>query len=144
VFKDPHDADPTRRYKMVSDVGLGKPQVRFSADGIHWGAAIDAEGFGAKNGDTHNNAFWDTHCGKYLWFTKLYLGERLVARFESDDFIHWKNNGVVLRSSLSEGRVTQTYCMPVFQHAGIYLGYVMMYHPGKDRSVDCELAWSPD
>ncbi len=144
VFKDPHDADPARRYKLVSDVGLGKPQVRFSADGMHWGAAIDAEGFGAKNGDTHNNAFWDTSCGKYLWFTKLYLGERLVARFESDDFIHWKNNGVVLRSSLHEGRASQTYCMPVFEHAGIYLGYVMMYHPGKDRSVDCELAWSPD
>ena len=144
VFKDPHDADHARRYKMVSDVGLGKPQVRFSADGVRWGAALDAEGFGAKNGDTHNNAFWDKSCGKYLWFTKLYLGERLVARFESDDFIHWKNNGVVLRSSLPEGRATQTYCMPVFQHAGIYLGYVMMYHPGTDRSVDCELAWSPD
>ncbi len=144
VFKDPHDADPARRYKMVSDVGLGKLQVRFSADGVHWSAAIDVEGFGAKNGDTHNNALWDTRCGKYLWFTKLYLGERLVARFESDDFIHWKNNGVVLRSSLHEGRATQTYCMPVFQHADIYLGYVMMYHPGKDRSVDCELVWSPD
>ena len=29
VFKDLHDADASRRYKMVSDVGLGKPQVRF-------------------------------------------------------------------------------------------------------------------
>jgi len=33
VFKDPHDADASRRYKMVSDIGLGKPQVRFSSDG---------------------------------------------------------------------------------------------------------------
>jgi hypothetical protein len=144
VFKDLHDADPARRYKMVSDVGLGKPQVRFSADGIHWDTAIDAQGFGTHNGDTHNNAFWDKDSGKYLWFTKLYLGERLVARFESDDFLHWKNNGLVLRSSMLEGRTSQTYCMPVFRHAGIYLSYVMMYHLGKGRTVDCELAWSPD
>ncbi len=144
VFKDLHDADPKRRYKMVSDVGLGKPQVRFSVDGIHWGPAINVEGFGAQNGDTHNNAFWDEGSGKYLWFTKLYLGERLVARFESDDFLHWKNNGLVLRSSIMEGRTSQTYCMPVFRHAGLYLSYVMMYHVGKGRTVDCELAWSPD
>lgn len=58
-FKDMHEADPARRHKMVSDGGLGKPQARFSADGIHWGAAMAAKGFGAQNGDTHNNAFWD-------------------------------------------------------------------------------------
>jgi len=144
VFKDPHDADPARRYKMVSDVGLGKPQVRFSADGIHWGEALAAKGFGAQNGDTHNNAFWDQRSGKYLWFTKLYLGERLVSRFESGDFIHWKNDGLVLRSSLAEGRASQTYCMPVFRYGSIYLSYVMMYHVGSGRSVDCELAWSHD
>lgn len=144
VFKDLHDADPARRYKMVSDVGLGKPQVRFSADGIHWGEAVDAQGFGAQNGDTHNNALWNESSRKYLWFTKLYLGERLVARFESDDFIHWKNNGLVLRSNLEEGRASQTYCMPVFRYGSIYLSYVMMYHVGSDRSVDCELAWSHD
>lgn len=144
VFKDLHDADAARRYKMVSDVGLGKPQVRFSTDGMHWGAAIDVTGFGAQNGDTHNNAFWDERSGKYLWFTKLYLGERLVARFESDDFIHWKNNGLVLRSSIDEGRASQTYCMPVFRYGSIYLSYVMMYHVGNGRTVDCELAWSHD
>ncbi|MFM8891618.1 MAG: hypothetical protein ACKOTB_08350 [Planctomycetia bacterium] len=144
VFKDRHDADPARRYKMVSDVGLGRPQVRFSADGIHWGPAVQAEGFGPKNGDTHNNAFWDEASGRYLWFTKLYLGERLVARFQSDDFLTWRSDGMVLRSSVGEGRDSQTYCMPVFRHAGIYLGFLMMYHVGAGRTVDCELAWSPD
>jgi len=144
VFKDLHEADPAQRYKMVGDVGLGKPQVRFSADGIHWGDAINAKGFGLQNGDTHNNALWDERSGKYLWFTKLYLGERLVARFESTDFLNWKNNGLVLRSGIDEGRTSQTYCMPVFRYGSIYLSYVMMYHVGKDRTVDCELAWSHD
>ena len=144
VFKDLHEADASRRYKMVSDVGLGKPQVRFSPDGIHWGDAMDVKGFSAQNGDTHNNAFWDERSGKYLWFTKLYLGERLVARFESDDFMSWKNNGLVLRSNIEEGRDSQTYCMPVFRYHSIYLGYVMMYNVGRGRSVDCELSWSHD
>lgn len=144
VFKDLHDADHSRRYKMVSDIGLGKPQVRFSADGIHWSKAVAAHGFGAQNGDTHNNAFWDERTGKYLWFTKLYLGERLVSRFQSADFLHWQNDGLVLRSGIAEGRASQTYCMPVFRYGSIYLGYVMMYHVGGGRSVDCELSWSPD
>lgn len=59
VFKDPGDSDPARRYKMVSDVGLGKPQVRFSADGVHWGAAIDVDGFGAKTA-THTTTRYGT------------------------------------------------------------------------------------
>ena len=144
VFKDPHDADASRRYKMVYDVGLGKLRVRFSADGIHWGEPQEVKGFSAQHGDTHNNAFWDERIQKYVWFTKLYLGERLVARFESDDFVHWKSSGMVLRSSVEEGRNSQTYCLPVFPYANIYLGYVMMYHVGKGRMVDCELAWSHD
>jgi len=144
VFKDPHDPDPARRYKMVYDVGLGKLRARFSPDGIHWSDPLEMLGFGARNGDTHNNAFWDERTGKYLWFTKLYLGERLAARYESTDFLNWKNNGMVMRSTLAEGRASQTYCMPAFRYANGYLAWLMMYHPGKDRSVDCELAWSPD
>jgi hypothetical protein len=144
VFKDPHDPDPARRYKMVFDVGLGKPRVRFSADGIHWGDAQEVQGFTAQQGDTHNNAFFDTRLGKYLWFTKLYLGERLVTRLESDDFQNWRSSGVVLRSTPDEGRATQTYALTVFPYGSIWLGYVMMYHVGSGRTVDAELAWSPD
>jgi len=80
VFKDLRDPDPTRRYKMVFDVGLGKPRACFSADGIHWSVPEEVSGFTAQQGDTHNNAFYDTRLGKYLWFTKLYLGERLVTK----------------------------------------------------------------
>lgn len=144
VFKDPQDPDGARRYKMVYDVGLGQLRARFSKDGIHWGDPVEMKGFGARNGDTHNNAFWDARLKKYVWFTKLYLGERLVARLESDDFLNWKNSGMVLRSAIDEGTASQTYCMPVFRYGSGYLGYVMMYHLKHGRTVDCELAWSPD
>ncbi len=144
VFRDLHDTDPARRYKLVHDIGLGKPRVRFSADGLNWSQAQEALGFSAQQCDTHNNAFFDTRSGKYLWFTKMYLGERLVSRLESDDFLHWKSSGIVLRSALDEGRGTQTYALTVFPYANLYLGYVMMYHVGSGRVVDVELAWSHD
>ena len=107
VFKDPHEPDTGRRYKMVYDVGLGKPRTRFSADGIHWSEPVEVKGFSPQNGDTHNNAFWDEPTQKYQWFTKLYLGERTMARFESDDFLNWRGSGMVLRSSIEEGRASQ-------------------------------------
>ena len=144
VFRDPHDPDATRRFKMVYDVGLGKPRTRTSPDGVTWSEPQEPKGFAAYNCDTHNNAFWDERSGKYVWFTKAFLDERLVARFESTDFVNWKASGVVLRSTVTEGRTHQTYCLPVFPYANGYLGFVMMYHVGTDRAVDCELAWSPD
>jgi len=144
VFRDDADPNPSRRYKMVHDVGLGKPRVRFSTDGIHWGDALEPTGFKPTQGDTHNNAFRDPWSGRFLWFTKLFLGERLVTRLESDDFLHWRADGVVLRSSIEEGRASQTYALTVFPYANGYLGYLMMYHVAGGRKVDCELAWSPD
>jgi hypothetical protein len=68
----------------------------------------------------------------------------MVARSTSRDFLNWEEPTVVLRSTETEGKKHQTYCMPAFPYANVYLGYVMIYHPGTDRTVDCELAWSPD
>lgn len=144
VMFDAHDPDASRRFKMIYDVGLGKLRTRFSADGVRWSEPVEPQGFASYNGDTHNNAFWDERLQKYVLFSRTYVGERLVARLESDDFFHWKPTGIVMRSSPTEGRVTQTYCMPAFAYGNVYFGYLMMYHPGRDRAVDCELAWSPD
>jgi hypothetical protein len=143
VFKDEHDPDPERRYKMIYDVGRGQMRVRFSPDGVHWSEPLIPEGLG-MTGDTHNNAWWDERIGRYVLITRFYLGERTVARSESDDFLHWDAPRLILRSTLQEGAARQAYCMPSFPYANVYLGYLMMYNQGTDRSVDCELAWSPD
>jgi hypothetical protein len=79
VFRDPHDADSARRFKMVYDEGLGKPRTRTSPDGIHWSETQEPRGFPSYYGDTHNNAFWDESSQRDVWITKAYLGERLVA-----------------------------------------------------------------
>ena len=149
VMRDPADPDPQRRYKMVYDVEFDEMRVRFSPDGVHWSPAITPEGLhlkplGGRTGDTHSNAFWDPRGKRYILITRDYRGERLVARSESRDFLHWQLPKVVLRSTPEEGKNHQTYCMPAFPYGNVYLGLVMMYHVGKDRSVDCELTWSPD
>ena len=144
VFRDPHDADPARRFKMLYDVGLGKLRVRTSPDGLRWGEPLEPQGFTAYTGDTHNNAFWDERLGKYIAITRFYLGERLVARSESDDFLKWQRTQLALRSTIDEGRRRQLYCMPSFPYASGYLGFLMPYNAGTDHTVDCELAWSPD
>ena len=145
VFKDPrHDADPARRYMMVYDVGLGKVRVRFSVDGVRWSDPVVPEGLG-ESGDTHNNAFWDARLGRYVLITRqVEDGGRLVYRSGSEDFLKWSAPTLALRSSPEEGKARRTYCMPAFAYAGGYVGFVMMYNAGSDRTVDCELTWSPD
>ncbi|MFO0866079.1 MAG: hypothetical protein U0744_15760 [Gemmataceae bacterium] len=145
VFRDTNPkCPPDRQFKMIYDVGLGKMRVRFSPDGVQWSEPIEPKGFGLRTGDTHNNAWWDERLGKYVAITRFVLGERLVARAESDDFINWTNERLALRSTIDEGKARQTYCMPAFAYGNAYLGFLMMYNVAGDKTVDCELAWSPD
>jgi hypothetical protein len=62
-----------------------------------------------------------------------------VGRTQSDDFLTWTKTEEILRGD----RVNQTYAMPLFRYADLYLGLVMILN-GKDDRVRCELAWSPD
>ncbi len=134
VFKDPHDSDPQRRYKMFYQ-GMA---VRFSGHGLHWSDAVPCPGIEAR-GDTHNNAFWVPERDKYVGITRLWEGQRIVGRTESPDFVHWSKAVEVLRGDPRN----QTYAMPVFRYADVYLGLVMILRRGEDR-VHCELAWSGD
>jgi hypothetical protein len=70
VAMDPREGDPARRFRMVFDVGLGKPRVNVSGDGLRWVPGEEPKGFSAAQGDTHNNAFFDVRTGKWLWFKK--------------------------------------------------------------------------
>ena len=136
IFKDLNDRDPSRRYKMFYKGS--RMSVRFSPDGLHWGDEISCEGINAR-GDTHNNAFWVPERDAYVGITRLFDGQRLVGRTESRDFLTWTPAVEVLRGDKSN----QTYAMPAFRYANVYLGLVMVLRRSDDR-VHCELAWSPD
>jgi hypothetical protein len=135
VCMDPRDADPERRYKMISS-----KTVAFSADGIHWSEPIKCPEIAAA-GDTHNNALWDAASGRYVGITRLWGDKvRIVGRTQSDDFLHWTKAEEVLRGQNPQ---QQVYAMPVFRYANVYLGLAMIINTQTDL-VDCELAWSPD
>lgn len=136
VFKDNLDPDPNRRYKTIFQ-GLS---VSTSADGLHWSPEIKCKGVRVA-GDTHNNAFWAPTLGKYVGITRTWgdMG-REVARIESEDYLNWTEEEVVLKAT---DRNLQPYAMPVFFHGGVYLGLVAIHNQDADR-VWTELAWSPD
>jgi hypothetical protein len=134
VFKDMRDDDPQRRYKVFAMHG-----VAFSPDSIRWSDFVDCPEIEAA-GDTHNNAFWNSSLKRYVGITRLWGdGQRIVGRTESTDFVKWNKAVEVLRGNPAH----QTYAMPVFPYANVYLGLVMVLHTETD-TVDCELAWSPD
>lgn len=154
IAKDPRDPDPGRRYKMFFNrtsrklphdhPGYRHMCVGFSANGLDWGGFHPCPEIEAP-GDTHSNWFRAPELNRYVGITRLFgEGQRLVARTESSDFLHWTKAQVVLRA-LPEEPNRQTYAMPAFPYAGVYLGLVMMINKnGRMDTVDCELAWSPD
>jgi len=139
VMKDRRDPSLSRRYKMFFK--RRHMSVAFSPDGLHWSRPIACPAMAAR-GDTHNNAFWAPELNRYVGITRLWKGQRIVGRTESRDFVKWTKAVEVLRALPAE-RHRQTYAMPVFRYASVYLGLVMMINTDSD-TVDCELAWSPD
>ncbi len=138
VFLDARDPDPMRRYKLITVRGApGKIDAAFSPDGIRWS---EFRCIAEARGDTHNNAFWAPSLDRYVAITRAYPGMRTVLRMESEDFINWTEPVEVLRGS----QAAQTYSMPVFPYAGVYLGLPAIFRAGTDKRVHTELAWSPD
>lgn len=151
VFFDERDPRPERRYKMIfvneKDGRRTTVAVRFSPDGLRWSDAIDLPNIDLW-ADTHNHAFWAPTLGRYVAITRDWdfanPGEfprvRLVARTESEDFVHWSDPQVVFRGLEDH---LQIYAMPVFYHGGIYIGLPAIFDICADR-VHVELAWSKD
>ena len=142
IFKDSHATDPLRRFKRISGRHPhGRLDAAFSVDGIRWGKRFP---IAEARGDTHNNALWAPDLKKYVAFTREYPppGIRTVLRMESRDFVKWSKPVEVMRGPIE----AQTYSMPVFRYADVYLGLVAIFHTsGKLHGrVTTELAWSPD
>ena len=112
--------------------------VAFSPDGLRWSALTHCPEISVP-GDTHNNALWSPETGRYVGITRMKSDQRLVARTESPDFIHWTRAVEVLRGD----KLHQTYAMPIARYGGVYLGFLMILDMAADR-VACELAWSAD
>lgn len=68
---------------------------------------------------------------------------RVVARAESEDFVHWERNAVILEPLADAEPDEQSYGMPVFEYAGIYLGLPRHFR-GRSGKLCVRTAWSLD
>jgi len=148
VIKDLHETDPEKRYKAIHPF-RGHTMVWFSSDGLNW---AEKKLPGLDDGDTYNCTFWDPVLNKYVLFTRNWGGAgsksdrygrgkyRRESRSESPDFLNWSPAKIVI-----EGLDTdlQIHDMPVFRHAGVYIGLVGLFEIVANRQ-HVELAWSPD
>ena len=149
ILLDEADPDPSRRYKMISrnDQGPLNIFVSFSSDGLHFGEWITAIDNRSCPGDTHNFVIRSQETGKYMLYTRMFSHElRTVARFVSDDFIHWTDAREVFRGLDADDQV---YGMPVFYQEGYYWGLAHIFHFGDQSKphydhVDVELTFSTD
>ena len=143
VFKDEHETDPTKRYKMFF-CGEPKMTMSFSSDGLHWSQPVPIPQIDAHG--THPNAFWAESLDKYVGFTRQHKGSvRLVTRTESSNFVQWAADETIL---VGTSRCLQTHDMIVFPTRGIYIGLlgIMVYPADSNIAVKqhVELAWSAD
>lgn len=148
VLYDPQDADPNRRYKLLTlkEKGGTSLSVAFSADGIHF-TPLQAwpDHSPVPGGDCHNLVFRDSKSGQFVLITRLWDSNiRVSAMSTSDDFITWTKPVEIHRAN---GFETQVYSMPVFEHEGLYLGLASMFHDGDSTlpnydTVDLDLQWS--
>jgi len=134
VFRDEHETDAERKYKMVIHNDRNHHMaVCFSADGIHWSDPCDWIGCDPA-GDTHNYAWFDEKVGKYRVITRIWTdNQRIPALCESDDFLHWSDPCEVYRG---DGIDDQLYSMPVFIKDGIYYGLGSFFHGGERNAED--------
>ncbi len=147
VIKDQRDPDPQRRYKAFYCTDSGY-KMRYSPDGLHWGAEAALPGVGES--DTHANLIWSRELNKYVGILRHYdpvpiTGNRKIARTDSDDAVTWTKSKTILEGT----PLRQLHDMTIFRAGGVYLGLLgcMNYPSKKSRHgvrQHIELAWSPD
>jgi hypothetical protein len=147
VFKDPVDPDPQRRYKMM--YGDVDPKVRngwatfvaYSPDGIRW--TPEALNPVVPHSDTICSVLWDPRSGNYVSYLRFGPPNiRLIARTQSEDFVHWSPKlTVIRRTRMDEPFATQHYGMKIMPYAGVYIGLLEAYHGQTNEPIPADQLW---
>ena len=160
IIRDEHDPDPARRYKMLFSCAPNNKSsswmssAGFSPDGIHWTTVKPLKIIPFS--DTQVCPLWDSRNRRYMAILRFGPPNvRLVARTESEDFLHWSPKVTVFRRTTRDAvQQTQFYQMAPMPYAGGFIGLIGAYHneslkpitpdkPWTDRQ-DLQLAYSRD
>lgn len=161
VIKDDNEKDPAKKYKLAYwDIGPGGTYggkggmyIAFSPDGIHFtpqegGPVLVAKKETGSVSDVLD-VMIDPKTGKYLMHAKTWRWEegakaayRMITKSESDDFITWSKEEMILDTRAEDKDQPQTYGMPVFEYEGHYWGLLRIYHKPGNETIEIELAHS--
>jgi hypothetical protein len=160
AFKDPHEKDPDKRYKMLYFArGNGSPiAAGFSPDGIHWTSVT--KGSLIPDGDSLHPVLWDPKLQKYVAHSRFNAQtpnglERQVLQNESDDFLNWSRYGIIMKADEADPPChRQFYDMSWMIYDDVYVGFMSVYHVTEsetalpteswDDHVDVQLVFSRD
>ena len=161
VFKDLHETDPAKRYKMLYASGASYTPLSpaFSADGINWTTEPGGEGMPVC--DSFNPCMWDDGLGKYVAHPRHnaatpYGEERQVYQYESDDFINWTQYGTIMKADEDDAPGHRHfYQMCWMKYENCYIAFLDVFHltAGREKKdplhiwedrVDVQLAFSRD
>jgi len=134
IFKDRAETDPGRRYKMLFSAcqdGTSKTwstNAAYSPDGIHWTG--EPENPLIPFSDVQACPFRDDRLGRYAAILRYGPpNTRLIARIESEDFVHWSPKVTILRlTKMDEPFATCLYGMRIMPYEGVYIGLLTTYH----------------
>ncbi len=131
----------------------------YSDDGLRWTAYPENPCFRPAGSDTFNNFLFDPRIGRYALYHRphpnIHAGparaNRLVARIESDDLVHWdwssarcvldtdgrdapavRSQSTPDKRAKARGRDKQFYSMTVTQYQDFYLGFAQLLDETRD------------
>ncbi|MAE61799.1 MAG: hypothetical protein CMJ49_10650 [Planctomycetaceae bacterium] len=154
VFDEPHDPDPTKRYKLINY----RPNyyLSYSEDGVHWRRAQEDPVWsnGAGDGLEETHFFMrDPKLGKYRAYMRVWMRHqtmRTISLGESDDLLSWSGPKIIWTAHDYYGVGSQIYGMTVFYDGGLYWGLPWMFYgdepldPNLRQNMRYKLAWSED
>jgi len=163
IIKDPHDPDPSRRYKylgvkMAPRYGL---YVGWSPDGLRWtnhpSPVLTTDNDAGLN--DHPQVMHDRLRQRFIAFTKREINnpfangdwgmiQRTRCVSISNDFENWTDPVLTLRADDQDEPGFQTHGLTGFNYENTYIGLIDAMHSHDcgptERTIDVQLACSRD
>lgn len=156
VLLDPHDSDPSRRYKAVGFSGTfpwdgNSPfwgvSVAFSPDGLHWTDYPKNPVIHAVGDEGAFSIGWVEALGKYVMYVRVIQAPRQTGVCFSDDFVHWSESKIIAGPEPGDPKDLQIYGMGARRYQDLYVGTEWIFRTAPELVVSpifSELVFSRD
>jgi len=139
VMKDPIEADPAKRYKLLfmlqcdhmAFAGICQPVcVAYSSDGIHWNVPQNWLNPVIPEGtDTQITAYWDPKIHRYVVYLRGRPNVRLICMSESDDFENWTPRKIIVEPDEHDPpQDHEFYGMTSMAYRDFRIGFLSVFH----------------